>query len=297
LDQDNAAAGVRAAEIYGGARGSDDGSVESHFGGPGFTVERHYLQTLEDLDGKTHVVGEALRINGYEIPFSPHWTSAIVVPALRSSHGMALPLCTRPRSLADEEHTEWLRKVREFPSGALDPCQSGASRAYMAEHVYNDFEIMMAAVQQDGETVLYASADLKNDPGIAMAAVQQNGHALRDVSAAMQNVRDIVNAALKSAAVNCHQGVLQYASADLRNDFAIVKRAVTLWGNQLQYASDALKNNSEIVTAALENDVNAIGYIGEKLQKDPKFKNRWLDHINESQAWQDDYDYYPDDFC
>ena len=58
--------------------------------------------------------------------------------------------------------------------------------------------IVLAAVKQNGLSLLYASKELQNDREIVLAAVNQNSCALKHASKELQNDREIVLTAVRS---------------------------------------------------------------------------------------------------
>ena len=85
--------------------------------------------------------------------------------------------------------------------------------------------------------------------------LRHNGLILQYASAELRNDREIVG-----AAVIQNGRALEHASAELRNDREIVSEAVRQNGLALQYASAALRNDREIVSEAVRQNGLALAY-------------------------------------
>ena len=77
---------------------------------------------------------------------------------------------------------------------------------------FNNRELVLAAVHQDGCALEFASGTLRNDRELVLAAVHQDGCALEFASKALRNDREVVLAAVQQEGY-----ALSYASAALRN--------------------------------------------------------------------------------
>ena len=128
----------------------------------------------------------------------------------------------------------------------------------------NDVEIVLAAVEQNGLSIVFARSNMKSNFEIALAAVKQNGSAFRYLAADFANNLEIVSEAVKT-----YGSMLQFASDELRNDPVVVLAAVTSYGRALEFASEVLKKNRKIVLAAVENDGWALAFADQCMQNDP----------------------------
>ena len=77
-------------------------------------------------------------------------------------------------------------------------------------------------------------------------------------------------------AVKKNGNALQYASAELQDDWEIVMVAVKQNGNALQYASAELKGDREIVMEAVAQDPKALQYASDELTN-----GGFEDHVND----------------
>lgn len=109
----------------------------------------------------------------------------------------------RVKSTQDKALIENLWAAEIIPTKALQA----------ADDARDDFDVVMAAVSQNGLALRYASARLKNQRDIVLAAVSQVGLALYHASVALQGERDIV-----MAAVSQLPAALMYASTELQNE-------------------------------------------------------------------------------
>jgi Domain of unknown function (DUF4116) len=126
-----------------------------------------------------------------------------------------------------------------------------------------DQNIVMTAVNQNGNALQYASNDLKNDKEIVMTAVQQDGYALRYASNDLKNDKEIVMTAVQQDGY-----ALQYVGNELRNDREIVLIAVEQNGECLGYVSDKLRSDKEIILMALRQNKYAVRHIANEMLKD-----------------------------
>ena len=97
---------------------------------------------------------------------------------------------------------------------------------------------MLAALRQNGDSLLFAAEALKADRAIVLAAVQQDDDGLF-----------------------C-------AAEELRADRAIVLFAVQQYGGSLYHAAPKLKADATIVTAAVRQDCDALVFAAEALRAD-----------------------------
>eukprot|EP01063_Lacrimia_lanifica_P029217 TRINITY_DN4417_c0_g3_i1.p4 TRINITY_DN4417_c0_g3~~TRINITY_DN4417_c0_g3_i1.p4 ORF type:complete len:172 (+),score=68.27 TRINITY_DN4417_c0_g3_i1:77-517(+) len=69
---------------------------------------------------------------------------------------------------------------------------------YAGPELRNNFDVVLASVKKNGESLEFASDALRGDKAVVMAAVQNNGKALRFASPAMQNDADVVLCAVEN---------------------------------------------------------------------------------------------------
>ena len=121
---------------------------------------------------------------------------------------------------------------------------------FSASHVYNTFgddkDIVMKAVEGNGEMLKYASNELKDDKDVVMKAVKNNGVAL------------------------------QYASNRLKDDFEVAVAAINNNGHAYEHVSDRLHDHYGLAILAAKNYMN-FRFVSEPLRSDPQFCNEFFD--------------------
>lgn len=122
----------------------------------------------------------------------------------------------------------------------------------------NDFQVMLAAAERDGQLVRFASESLQQDRRIAVAAVRQNGTALRYLGA-WQKDKDIVAMAIISGKYHIGQ--------NLDNGEEIFTCA-------LAFASDELQNDVEMARLVAKYCPKALDSIGNKLWANKKIMRK-----------------------
>ena len=104
-------------------------------------------------------------------------------------------------------------------------------------HIFIDRQVMGDSTLAQVAT----SEDLRDDYEGVLAAVQQNGLALEFASAELQDDTDAVLAAVRQSGL-----ALQWASDDLQGDLDVVISAVSQDGVVLLWLSDELRGNAEV---------------------------------------------------
>jgi len=165
--------------------------------------------------------------------------------------------------------------------------QNGLALNDASPTLKNDFEIVEAAIRNNGAAYKYIGDELKAnlesdptkhksllllalktsyfvycfldkekqaDPDLALAAVTYNGTQLRYVKGSLNNQFNIVEAAVKQNGL-----ALQYASTDLQGNGDIVKLAVWQNPNALKFASSELQNSAQMRV------IQALSYISQVL--------------------------------
>jgi hypothetical protein len=186
------------------------------------------------------IVLAAVKSNGLALEFADssfRQDRKIVLVALKSN-GMALEFASddlkskKKIVLAAVKSKVWAADFARYGVTGLRDLfvEDGAA------HQFNDdYDIVLAAVKQDGMALAFAGAELKNDPKIVLAAVKSNGRALTalGVDPQLKNDPKIVLAAVKS----------KYWAAKVRNG----KISVVDYHDFIDYnISSSLKDNKEI---------------------------------------------------
>ena len=105
-----------------------------------------------------------------------------------------------------------------------------------ANRKYQNKDLVLHAVTQDGMNLLFSSDKLKDDQDVVLAAVRQNGWALQFASSRLKNDRDVV-----LAAVQQNGSVLQLVNERFKDDQEIVLASVQQDPRAIQFASPRLK--------------------------------------------------------
>ena len=124
---------------------------------------------------------------------------------------------------------------------------------------------MLAAVRRCGCSLAFVPPPSAFDEDvyreIVMEAVHCDGDALESAPEELRDDEEIVKAAVKSPK-NPLNFSLQWASARLKDDKAMVLSASIAHGHALQYASERLRNDHDCVVAACSQDSSAIRHVG-----------------------------------
>ena len=112
-----------------------------------------------------------------------------------------------------------------------------------------NWEVVLAAVAQNGYALMYGSDELKADREVVLAAVARNGGALWYASAELKADREVVLAAV------AHYRTVGYAlrsgSDELKADREVVLAAVAQNGQSLSCVSAELQADREVVLTAV----------------------------------------------
>ena len=135
----------------------------------------------------------------------------------------------------------------------------------LSKEFYNNKEFMLEAIRHIivYSPLMYASEALRADKEVVIAAVQQNGNALKFASEELRADKEVV-----IAAVQQDGGALEFASEELRADKEVVMAAVKQDGKALEYASEEFRADKEVVLAAVQNKGYALELASEELKSD-----------------------------
>ena len=116
---------------------------------------------------------------------------------------------------------------------------------FASEALRNDFDVVLASVQQSGTTFEYAGEALRGDRAILLAAVAEHPWAFARTS---QALRDDEALALQAVQLDGH--LLAFASGDVQKNRRVVLAAVQQCGAALRHASHDLRTDAAMVRAA-----------------------------------------------
>lgn len=112
---------------------------------------------------------------------------------------------------------------------------------------FHNREIAKQILQIDG-TFLKLYPTYQNDWEMVLFAVNENGNALRYATSVMRNDKEIVLAAVKRDGY-----ALEYANRRFRNDREVVMIAIRECGTAWRYASERLKQDRDLLRFAISN--------------------------------------------
>ncbi len=156
---------------------------------------------------------------------------------------------------------ESLKKDREVVLAAVQP--DGEALELVDESLKKDREVVLAAIQQNSYPLVHADESLKKNPDFVLAVVKKDGWTLQFIDESLKKDRAIVLAAIQQ-----NSRALQFADKSLKKDREIVLAAVKQDGKVLRCADESLKKDREIVLAAVKQHGRALQYADESLKKD-----------------------------
>jgi hypothetical protein len=144
---------------------------------------------------------------------------------------------------------------------------------YASDELKNDYDIVVKAIEEDGEALQYVSTQWKTNKNMIIKAVSQNGNALSYV----QNLSNPQNNN-DNHHNHHHQNSINDDSNNnnnnlFNNDYDVVYQAVSSHGESLGYASESLRRNKCIVYKAVKQNWMAISFASF-----PSYKHR--DHFD-----------------
>ena len=135
---------------------------------------------------------------------------------------------------------------------------------YASERLRAIKNVVMAAVQKNGQALFWASSDLRADKEVVMSVVHRCGRALAYASEHLCADKEVVIAAVTQCGWALH-----YASVELRADKEVVMTAVTQTGHALRHASVELRSDREVIMVAVNQTVDdALRYASKDLRAD-----------------------------
>jgi hypothetical protein len=117
-------------------------------------------------------------------------------------------------------------------------------------------EVVMAAVQQNGLSLIYASARLREDKDMVLTAVRQNPESVRMALGDLKQNREVF-----LTAVSRWGGALQHAGPVLRSDRELVEVAIAQDGRSIEYAAPHLRADCDIIEQALRQNPQALKFV------------------------------------
>jgi hypothetical protein len=167
--------------------------------------------------------------------------------------------------MRDDTYNEILKKV-----------QTNGLELENCRHYSNDFDIVVAAVKQNGMALQFAHPTLKNDPKIATYAVKQNINSAQYIDPSLHYDESFIMDVLRSkpafyrrlpADMKKKKSIAERFVRTKQDDYTEVLYAVNYCGRALKYASATLRDNETIALAAITNDRSAYFSISLRLKE------------------------------
>ena len=147
-----------------------------------------------------------------------------------------------------------------------------------SEKILNSKNFAKAIIQNCGshyEPVLkYFPKEICKNKDIVLSAVEKNGNNLKYASDELKKDREVVLAAivpvLPFEALTANEA-MKYADKSFLSDFEIARVAVASSGNSLQYFADEIRQDKDIVSIAVNNSPGALEFADKSLLSDKDF--------------------------
>lgn len=136
---------------------------------------------------------------------------------------------------------------------------------HVSDRLKNNTEIVTAAVQAWGESIMYANHRFLDDATIMSIVLQHSCGYYRHCSDRLK-----LDTAFTTAAIKSDPRVLSQCSHNYQDDEELVKSVVATDGLLLQYASERLKDNFNIVMAAIQQDADSFFMASRRLRNDER---------------------------
>jgi hypothetical protein len=147
-----------------------------------------------------------------------------------------------------------------------------------SEKILNSKNFVKAIIQNCGshyEPVLkYFPKEICKNKDIVLSAVEKNGNNLKYASDELKKDREVVLAAivpvLPFETLTANEA-MKYADKSFLSDFEIARVAVASSGNSLQYFADEIRQDKDIVSIAVNNSSGALEFADKSLLSDKDF--------------------------
>ena len=147
-----------------------------------------------------------------------------------------------------------------------------------SEKILNSKNFAKAIIQNCGshyEPVLkYFPKEICKNKDIVLSAVEKNGNNLKYASDELKKDREVVLAAivpvLPFEALTANEAI-KYADKSFLSDFEMARIAVASSGNSLQYFADEIRQDKDIVSIAVNNSPHALEFADKSLLSDKDF--------------------------
>ena len=145
---------------------------------------------------------------------------------------------------------------------------AGSDLSCASEELRGDREVVLAAIENNGDALRFADDKFRSDVEIVRKAMTSAFTALHGASRDILNNKEVL---LDLLTINGY--ALMCIPKALRNDYDIVMTAVKQpkCGVVLKFASEELQGNREIALAAVKSCAEAFDYIPSSVTEDPSF--------------------------
>lgn len=167
--------------------------------------------------------------------------------------------------------------------------KNGLQLEFCSEELQNDLDVVIEAILNSPIAIQYASPRIRQNRQVALIAAKLNGNILSYLTEGLRKDKELVLTAVSNhglalrfaptfandkqivyTAVTNMSSALQFASAEFKDDYELVKMAVSEpQSHALAMASNRLKNNKTIVLEAITNGHGSqYSYASSSLQYD-----------------------------
>ena len=201
----------------------------------------------------------------------------VVLAAVRSG-GEALAYSSKNLQKDKEVVLEAVKNISKYYKGGTFHIEELFNESINKQFL-KDKDIMLAAVNTDGNSLQFASQTLRSDREIALAAFNNlkaelssvHKYGLKVIDKKFLNDSELMLSALKHAKGD-HSQFYPLISENLKADKEFMTQAIYINGNSIQYASEKvleeLKSDREIILAAVKESVYNLEYASEELRGD-----------------------------
>lgn len=168
---------------------------------------------------------------------------------------------------------------------------------YASLRYRSDKKVAYDLCEKDGRLYFYVSDELKKDKDLLLlSARHSNGRAFNSIPKEWHDDKDLYNEIADDALKNGYSLDLGVAAGEnIKDDFEIVKKFITINPRNYCNISERLKNNEELIALALSKDGNVLGLLSEPLRNRKDIVKLAL-HNSETGAFFYDFGSVPKDF-
>lgn len=151
--------------------------------------------------------------------------------------------------------SERLRDDYHFVKKAVEA--KGSALIAASDRLRDNETIVAAAIQSCGTYIQYASARLRDDENLIAEAVAKNSFALESASSRLKSDKTFILKLLSDPSCK-NKPLLQHVAPLLRDDEAVLRKAIANTWSDYVYASDRLK---DFAVACVKKSHGALSYV------------------------------------